>query len=160
MLTALEIKKQEFSRAMRGYDPTEVRRFLDTVAAQTEKLSATMQTQTSEIERLQAENEAYRRMENTMKDALLNSQEMLRESRESARREAELTRREAEMEAERIMQTAHNVEEQIRRDIEHLGARREGFIRKLRVLLRSELELIDLLEKEETINNERTVTQK
>lgn len=159
MLTALEIKKQEFSKSMRGYDTAEVRGFLDTIAGHVEKLSATVQAQTSEIERLKAESEAYKRLEANMKDALLNSQETLKDARESAKKEAELTLREAELNAEKIIQAARKQESDILRELGSLAERRDRLVGKLKTILRSELELIDLLEKEENCTNESTITQ-
>jgi len=160
VLTALEIKKQEFSKSMRGYDTAEVRGFLDTVAADVEKLSASVQAQSSEIERLKAESEAYRRLEGNMKDALINSQETLKDARESARKEAELTKREAEFEADKIIQSARKQEGDILRELSSLAERRDRLVVKLKTILRSELELIDLLEKEEKKSNESTFTTK
>jgi len=148
LISPVEIKKHEFSRAVRGYDPVEVRNFLETVAAEIERLGESLRNQTSEIERIRAELSAFQRMEQNMREAMVNVQETLRDAREGARKEADLMRREAEVIAERIITDARKKGEDIRRDLESLAQRRDGLVRKLRALLRSELELIEMLDEE------------
>ena len=148
MLTPVEIKKQEFRRSVRGYDKAEVRSFLDTVADDFKKIAAIAQLQAAEIERLKTELVTFRQMEQNMKEALVNTQETLREAREGSLRNADLASREAKLTAERIVQEAHKKGNEIRRDIEMLEVRRDSFVRKLKILLRSEWELIALLEDE------------
>ena len=149
MLSPIEVKKQEFSRVVRGYDPAEVRSFLETVADELEKLSETVHKQTADIEGLKTELVTYQKIEQNMKEALVNAQETLRDAKEGSRREADLVRREAELEAERIITGARRKGDEISREVEALTARRDSFVRKLRSLMRSELELIELLEEEE-----------
>ena len=149
MLSPLDIKKQEFGRSMRGYDTAEVRSFLETVADEFEKLSEKVRSQTIEIEALKSELTTYQRMDQNMKEALVNAQETLRGAREGSKRDADLARKEAELDAERIIAEAHKKGESIRRELEMLSERRNSFIRKLKTLLRSEFELIQLLEDED-----------
>jgi len=159
LLSPIEVKKQEFSRAVRGYDPAEVRSFLETVADELERLSDSVHKQLTEIEGLKSELVAYQRIEQNMKEALVNAQETLRGAKEGSQREADLVRREAEVEAERIIADARKKGDEIRREVETLTARRDGFVRKLRSLLRSELELIELLEGEELTKGGSTETE-
>lgn len=149
MLTPIEIKKQEFSRAMRGYDADEVRSFLEGIADDFERLVESNRLQTSEMERLKGELEAFQRMEQNLKEALVNAQETLREARDGSRREGELIKREAELEAEKIIAESYKKLDDLRREVESLHYRRDALVRKLKSLLRSELELIELLEGDE-----------
>ncbi len=149
MLSPLDIKKQEFGRSMRGYDTSEVRSFLETVADEFEKVTENLRARTSEIETLKSELTIYQRIDQNMKEALVNAQETLRDAREGSKREADLARKEAELEAEKIINEAHKKGESIRLELEMLSERRNSFIRKLKTLLRSEFELIQLLEDED-----------
>ncbi|MDP8240355.1 MAG: DivIVA domain-containing protein [Candidatus Hatepunaea meridiana] len=149
MLNPLEIKKQEFGRAMRGYDTAEVRNFLETVADEFEKTVEKARLQTTEIQSLKSELAAYKRIDQNMKEALVNAQETLRGAREGSKREADLLIKEAKLEADKIITAAQEKGKDIRRDMEMLAERRNSFIRKLKSLLRSELELIQLLEDED-----------
>ncbi len=149
MLSPIEIKKQEFGRAMRGYDTSEVRSFLETVADELEKLSEDVRSRTTEIQALKSELTVYQRIDQNRKVALVNAQETLRGAKVDGKREAELLLKEAELEAERIIVEAQKKGRQIQQDLETISDRRNSFIRKLKTLLRSELELIQLLEGED-----------
>ncbi|MBM4401048.1 MAG: DivIVA domain-containing protein, partial [Crenarchaeota archaeon] len=113
MLTPLEVKKQEFSRAMRGYDPAEVRSFLETISQEMERLQEIIQLQEQDLERIKTELTAFQRMERNMKEALVNAQETLKEAREGSQREAVLRRREAEIEAVQIVKDAYKRREEV-----------------------------------------------
>ena len=150
MFSPIEVKKYEFGKSLRGYDPTEVRSFLESLANELEQLISTNRSQFSELEKLRAEVSAYQRVEQNMKEALVNAQESQRDAREDSLRESELIRREAELAAEKIIRNSNVRGDEIRREIEALAARRDSFVRKLRSLIRSELELIELLESAES----------
>lgn len=154
MLSPIEIKKQEFSRTVRGYDTAEVRSFLETVAADVERIAEIARTQEGELNKYKSELSTFQRIEQNMKEALVNAQETLREAREGSQREADLRRREAEIEGEKIIREAYKNREAIIREVEALISRRDAFVRKLRNLLRSELELIELLEGQEATIDE------
>ena len=149
MLSPLDIKKQEFSRAFRGYDVVEVRSFLETVAEEFEKVSENLRNQTAEISALKSELTTYQRIDQNMKEALVNAQETLRDAREGSKREADLIMKEAELEAERIIAAAKKKGEDLQRELEVLDQRRKSLSRKLKALLRSELELVNLLDEED-----------
>ena len=154
MFSPIEVKKYEFGKSLRGYDTVEVRSFLETLANELEQSIDTNRNQTMELEKLRTEVSAYQRVEQNMKEALVNAQEAQRGAREDSLRESELTRREAELSAEKIISDANKRGEEIRREIETLASRRDSFVRKLRSLIRSELELIELLESAEADTHE------
>ncbi|MFN3821068.1 MAG: DivIVA domain-containing protein [bacterium] len=145
MLSPIEIRKQEFKHSFRGYDPEEVRSFLESVASEMERMLEQVRIQGAEIERLQAELSSYRRMEETMREALVNAQEALKDAREGAHKEAQLIHREAELIAERIINDARQKAEELRKEIEDLNTRRQVLARRLKQLLTSELEMIQIL---------------
>ncbi len=149
MLSPIEIKKQEFGRSVRGYDVSEVRTFLESVAAELERIAEIARARETEIHQLKSELETFKRIEQNMKEALVNAQETLREAREGSRREADLKLREAAVEAERIVRDAYKQRDAVMREVEALIARRDAFVRKLRGLMRSELELVELLEEQD-----------
>ena len=149
LLSPVEIKKQEFGRSVRGYDIAEVRNFLETVAEEFETLRDNMNSNIAEIKALQTELVTYKRIEQNMKEALVNAQETLRDAKEGSKREADLMKREAELEAEKIINAANKQGEAIRCEVSMLSDRRDSFVRKLKNLLRTELELIQLLENED-----------
>lgn len=145
MISPIEVKKQEFSRSLRGYDPDEVRAFLETVAEELDRLNETNRSQQAELNKLRSDISAFTRMENNMKDAMVNAQEALRGAKADSEREAELLRREAKFEAENIIRDALHRSEEIKHELEALISRRDSFVRKWRHILKSELEMLDLL---------------
>lgn len=149
MFSPIEVKKYEFGKSLRGYDTTEVHSFLESIANDLEQLIETNRNQTSELDKLRSEVSTYQRVEHNMKEALVNAQEAQRGAREDSLRESELIRHEAELAAEKIVRDANVRGAEIKREIETLVARRDSFVRKLRNLIRSELELIELLESAE-----------
>jgi len=146
VISPIEVKKHEFSRSMRGYDTVEVRAFLETVAAEIERLGETVRTQSGEIERARAELGAFQRMEQNMREAIVNAQDALRDAREGARREGDLIRRDAELDAERIILDAKRKGEEIRKELDALQWKKDALVIKLRKFLETELDLFKLLE--------------
>ncbi len=153
VLSPIEIKKHEFGKAFRGCDLEEVRGFLDSIAGDLERLMEQNRSQASELERLRAENSAFQRVEHNLKDALLQAQDNLQKVQEASRKEADLVVREAQLQAENILREARKQAADIEREIEALGAKRDRFVRKLRILLSSELEILQMLEGFETEDN-------
>ncbi len=146
MLSPIEIRKQEFGRSVRGYDISEVRSFLESIADELTKLKESLNSKEIEVERLKSELRPLQSMEQTMKEAVFTTQETLRQTKEGSRKEADLIIKGAELESERIIQQAHEQSRSIRHELEVLKDRRNSFVRKLKHLIQSELELIDLLE--------------
>lgn len=159
MLSPIEIKKHEFSKAMRGFDPDEVRDFLETIASDLERLAEDNRAQHTEIEKLTTELSMYTRMEQNMKDAMVSAEKALSDARVESAREADLLHREAKFEAENILRDALNRAEEVKREIDSLASRRDSFVRKWRHMLSSELEMLQLLENIETDPKRRTEEQ-
>ncbi len=149
-LTPLDIKKQEFKKNLRGYDPFEVDTFLEMVADEFENaIHAKMQLE-EEVVKLRQQLTDYQQVEKTLKETLVNAQENLNESRQNSKREADLILREAEIKAEKIVEDARRKLEKIRNDLVIIKAQKESFARRLRHLLESQLELIGVLEMDDT----------
>ena len=103
-LTPLEVRKkrEDFRRALRGYEPADVDNFLELVADRLEQLVKENLTLAERVARLEAEVGEYRERERALTDALVTAQEMREELRRQAAKDAELLRREAEAEAARL----------------------------------------------------------
>lgn len=134
---------------MRGYDVEEVRAYLEALAEEFERLGEKERTAASEVVRLNTELESYQKLEQSLKVALANAQATLSEARESAKREADLLRREAEVQAARLVSEARAWVDSVKREVADLESRREALARKLKSILRSELDLIDMLLEED-----------
>jgi cell division initiation protein len=145
-LTPLDIKKQEFKRIMRGYDPEEVNTFLEMVAEEFEVLQREKKRLEEEVLKLRTQLHDYQEVERTLKQTLMNAQETVTVSRENSQREADLLVREAELQAERIIEEAKLKLAQLKNELLVVRAQKDSFARRLRHLLESQLELIGVLE--------------
>ena len=145
-LTPLDIKKQEFKRSMRGYDPEEVNTFLEMVAEEFETLQREKNRLEDEAIKLRTQLHDYQEVERTLKQTLMNAQETVQLSRDNSKREADLTLREAELQAEKIIEDARKRLAALKNELLVVRAQKDSFARRLRHLLESQLELIGVLE--------------
>ncbi|RME01433.1 MAG: DivIVA domain-containing protein, partial [Calditrichaeota bacterium] len=144
-LTPLDIKKQEFKRTLRGYDPIEVDAFLEMVADEFEATIREKNQLSDEILKLRTQLQDYQQVEKTLKETLVSAQENITVSRQTSQREADIILREAEIKAEKIIENARLKLEQLKNDILIIRAQKESFARRLRHLLESQIELIHVL---------------
>lgn len=145
-LTPLDVRKQEFRKSLRGYDPVEVDTFMEMVASEFEEVLRSQKEFRDKVVELEVQLRDYRQIEKTLQQTLLQAQEATGRTYESARREAELIVKEAEQKAAKIVEQANSDLVRMNNEIMQLYTRKESLIGRLRVLLSSELELIKTLE--------------
>lgn len=150
-ITPLEIRSQEFKRVMRGFDTTEVRAFLEMVADEFETLNQENLSLSEKVNELNTKLEDYLRMEKTLRETLVTAQKVTAEFEENARKEAELIVKEAEIQAEKLMNDARQEVTRLRKELLQLKGQKESFIAKLRAMVQSQLELLQVLGVEEEI---------
>ena len=159
-LTPLDIKKQEFKKNLRGYDPIEVDAFLEMVANEFEAIVREKNQMADEILKLKTQLNDYRQVEKALKDTLVTAQENITASRQSSKREADIVLREAEIKAEKIIEGARNKLEKLKSDVLIIKAQKESFARRLRHLLESQIELINVLEMDDSGYDDDSESQK
>ncbi len=147
-LTPLDVrkKKEDFKRAVRGYDPEQVDSFLQIVADRLEELIGSERTLADRVESLEEQLERYQERERALNEALLAAQELREEARSQAERDAALRLREAETHAEAILLDADQAIRQSQRRLDDMRARRGHLVRSLRGLLERLSEYLDLEE--------------
>jgi cell division initiation protein len=149
-LTPLDIKKQEFKKVMRGYDPVEVNTFMEMVATELAELLK----ENKDIKEQAMQNDVqirdYRQMEKTLQQTLVQAQEASGKTIENARKESQLIIQEAELKANQILDQARSDLLRIKEEISTLKSKRESIASRLRILLSSELELIKALEMDDS----------
>jgi cell division initiation protein len=148
-LTPLDIKKHEFSRAFRGYDLEEVQAFLEMVADEMLTLQNSAEELKNKNIHLETQLADFRELEEKWKATMINAQESAERALENSRREADIIRREAEVKAEEIQELARKSVAHYKEEIESLRQEKRALVTRLQHLLKSELELIEVLEKEE-----------
>ncbi|MFH0881512.1 MAG: DivIVA domain-containing protein [bacterium] len=147
-LTPLDIRKQDFSRQMRGYDVDEVRSFLDLIAEQFEALRSERDELIKHAEFHESKLKEYQQMEGNLQDAMMNAQKAGRSAEEESSKKSELLVQNARLEADRIIYEARRKHQQLLDDVHRLEGQRRSFILKMKQILRGQVELLDILEQE------------
>jgi len=150
-LTPLEIRKQEFKKTLRGFDPIEVRTFLEMVAEQFEKQQEEMKFLNNKLIELQTQLKSFQESEKNLRETLFNVQEVKKQSEESSKRQADLIVKEAELKSIEILENARKQARQIREEVSWLKSQKESFINRLRHILISQVELLSVLEIDDSL---------
>lgn len=148
-MTPLEIRKQEFKKAMRGYDVIEVDAFIEKVADDFEGLIQENSDLSKQLVTAQAELKHFKEVEKTLKDTLYKVQETSQLSKQNSEKEATLVKKEAELAATKMIDKARQELHAMREEVNTLRQQKESFIARLRHLLGSQIELLEVLEIDE-----------
>lgn len=146
-LTPLEIRKKEFKKAMRGFDPEEVEHFLEDVSEYVEHMIAELSEKNEIINSL---NEKIETMDTSPSES---PKEPIAETKEEVPsikdKEAELIIKEAELKALEILEKNRAEVHRIKEEIKTLKQQKNSFIKRLKHLFASQIELIEVLEIED-----------
>ncbi len=160
-LSPLEIRKQEFKKAMRGYDVVEVDTFMEKLAEDYENLIQENSTLSKRVISVEAELKHFKEVEKTLKETLYNMQKTSQLSKQTSEKEATLVKREAELSATQMIDKARQEVLSMREEVNTLRQQKESFIARLRHLLTSQIELLEVLEiDEEGISEVKDRTKK
>ena len=143
-LTPIDIRKWEFKKGVRGYDKYEVQAFLDLAAEEFEKLMQDRREFEQKSKRLEKEIEEYKRVEKSLQDTLISAKETTDRSMENSRKEAELIIGDAELHADKVLESARKKVSKIEDEITRLTVLRDSFAVKLRSILSSQIELVEM----------------
>jgi cell division initiation protein len=150
-LTPLDIRKQEFRKTLRGYDPIEVQTFLEMVGEEYELLLEKNKQHNNRLIELETKLKDYQENEKNLRETLLNVQEVKKQSEESSRRQADLLIKESELKALEIIENARKQARQMRDEVSILRSQKESFINRIRQILISQIELLSVLEIDDAI---------
>jgi cell division initiation protein len=146
ILTPLDIRRQDFKKSFRGYDPVEVQTFMEMMANEYEHLLKEQNDSRTKLIELESDLKNYKQIERTLQQTLMQAQEATGKTYEAARRDAETIIKEAEMKASQILNETNGEIAKLKNEISQHRARRDSIIGRLRVLLSSELDLLKSLE--------------
>ncbi len=148
---------EKFKRALRGYDPNEVNRFLDQIIKQVENMiedikerdEKIIELETVAIEnvRLKDKLEQYERMEKTLNKALFMAQKTSEQIKLSAHQESTILLEEAKQNASRIINDALLRAEKTELEVNMLKRNVNIFKRRLKDIIETQLEIVDDIEK-------------
>ena len=150
-LTPLEIQKQSFARKLKGFDPNEVRAYLQMVAEEIEKLLRDVDRLSRENVMLREDLDDHNQRERILKDTLLSAQKVSEEVKLNARKEAELIVKDAELLSERLVSQAMGRVADLERTIQDLKIERRAARNKLSATLDTIQQLL-MLDAEQEAN--------
>jgi cell division initiation protein len=95
---------------------------------------------------LEAELSNFKEVESTLKQTLMNVQETSDKSLANSKKEASLIRKEAELQAQKLVENARRERDTMSEEVITLKTQKQSLIARLRHVLTSQLELMDVLE--------------
>lgn len=179
-LKPLEIRKQQFARTFRGFDPDEVHGFLSTVSREWETLLDEQRRLEGQVEELRSKIEHYQKVEEALQEALQTAREnavrthkqaeekaamIVDQAADKARRiaddadvkatrildEAERIRRDAQYTASQTVLAAETEKGQVKKEVSRLMDHRNELLSRLRGFLFSEMEILARYEEDDPI---------
>ncbi len=157
-ISPIEIRQQEFTKKMRGFDPDEVQSFLESVAEELEKLYSENDSLKNEVESLTEQVNDYKKIEQNLQATLLKAQENSSKSMEATKKQTSLMIKEAELKASQIIEKARESTNDIRNAVVNLREEKDLILAKLKAIVSSQANLLEL--KVETAGDEKTAGKK
>jgi cell division initiation protein len=159
-VTPLVVRQKEFATRFRGFDVQEVDSFLEDLARELESQDVTIKNLKQENHRLDLENQGYKKREDSMKNAMIQSQKVLDQMKDNAKKSAEVVMANAEVEAEKILNRAHKRLSQLHSDITELKRQRIQLEMQIGSVLESHSKLLDMTKEENKAADESDVSLK
>lgn len=150
-LTPLEIQKQIFARKLKGFDPDEVRAYLQMVAEEIEVLIRDVDRLSRENVMLREDLDDHNQRERILKDTLLSAQKVSEDVKMNARKEAELIVKDAELLSERLVSQAMTRVADLEKTIQDLKVERRSARNKLQATIDTIQQLL-MLDAEQEAN--------
>ncbi|NBV13359.1 MAG: DivIVA domain-containing protein [Sphingobacteriia bacterium] len=151
MITPLEIRQHNFKKVLRGYDPEEVRAFLQSVSQEWEKSLEEHRKIKSDLEKTKSSLEHFKEMEAILHKTLLQAEQSSKATLENAKKDAELKVQEAEYKANEILSSIQTDRRQLEREINELINRRNDILQQLKTFLANQSDRIRTFETQEAL---------
>ena len=134
-LTPLDVRRYDFGRALRGYDPERVDQFREQVAEELERLTRLNQELEAKAKGFHEQLRAFRERDKALNDALVSAQQLRSEIAEQAEREGQLVVREARADGERLLDQARSELRQLEQQLVTLQRTRRAYVAQFRALI-------------------------
>ena len=138
-LTPLDIRKQEFRKSLRGYEPVGVEDFQMRVADALERVLRERSVLEERLAALTEQLRVFREREKALNEALVAAQQLRQETRAAAEREAQVILREAQAEAKRVIDEARGAESAVQARMAEAERQFQGYLGGFRALLERQL---------------------
>jgi DivIVA domain-containing protein len=155
-LTPLDVRRFEFARKVRGYDPERVDQFREQVADELERLTRLNQELEVKARGFHDQLKSFRERDKALNEALVHAQQLRAEIREQAERESQLLLREAQSQAERIVGDSQSDIRRLEDELAALERFRRNYLAQMRVHLERQLSEITAAESAPTLQRSRS----
>jgi cell division initiation protein len=145
-LTPLDVRRQEFRRSLRGYEPLGVEDFRMRVADELERVLRERSVLEERVAALTEQLRVFRERETAMNEALVAAQQLREETRSASEREAQVIVREAEAEGRQRLDAADRDESHARERLAEVQRQFAGYLAGFRALLERQLAELRTLE--------------
>jgi cell division initiation protein len=152
-ITPIDISSHHFARRMRGFDPEEVRSFLNLVSGEFEKIVIENNALKEELAHLKAGMADFKERERILKETLLTTQKLAEDIKEGARKEAALILKDAELRGAQLLDQAARKAGQLEGVIQQLRVERDAFEQRIRTAVEQHLRILDLHDKQEEVED-------
>ena len=137
---------EKFSHEANGYSRSEVNQFISNVITETEDIGLRCQSQRDEIIELKKQLEHYKNIEDTLKVAIMRAEKMSDDIKRMANAESEAIINQAKENASKIVNEALLRANDIDKNTEQLKKNIDVFKKKLRLILKQQLKVVDEIE--------------
>jgi DivIVA domain-containing protein len=155
-LTPLDVRRYEFGRVLRGYDPERVDQFREQVAGELERLTRVNQELEQKARSFHDQLKAFRERDKALNDALVSAQQLRSEMKDQSERESNLILREAQAQAESIVANAQSDIRRAEEELASIDRFRRNYLTQLRVFVERQLAEITAAEAAPTIQRTRS----
>ncbi len=145
-LTPLDVRRYDFGKALRGYDPERVNQFREQVAEELERLARINQELEAKARGFHEQLKAFRDRDKAINEALVSAQQLRGEIREQADKEAQLIVREARAEGERMVEDSRAEIRRMEDQLASLDRSRRAYLAQVRAMVERQLSEITAAE--------------
>src|SRR3954470_21487005 len=145
-LTPLDVRRYEFGKALRGYDPERVDQFREQAAEELERLTRLNADLDAKAKGFHEQLRAFRERDKAINEALVSAQQLRTEIREQAEKEGQLIIREARAEGERLLDEARAEIRRMEDQIAALDRARRAYLSQLRMMIERQLSDVTAVE--------------
>ena len=155
MMTPVDIETADFKKVALGYSCDEVDTFLDKVIVEFERLFKENAKLQDKVNTTEEALKYYKDLEDTIRNSIVRAEKTVEETKHNAEVEASQIVKTAEQQAVDIMQDAHKQLYQLKNEIIRVRAEYESVKGKLKMLLETELKMLEQYEEELGLNEEQ-----
>ena len=154
-LTPLDVRRYEFGKAIRGFDPERVNQFREQVAEELERLSRANLDLDAKARGFHEQLRAFRERDKAINEALVSAQQLRSEICDQAEKEGKLIIREARAEAERLLDEARSEIRRMEDQIASLDRGRRSYLAQMRLMLERQLSDVNAAEQSNPADSSR-----